>query len=69
MTFYSKNNLDLIIRANERLKGNDDNFAFADVNCRLCLKLDGEFKYFETENEFLNLIGQSHSESNLNGEN
>ena len=61
--------MDLIIRANERLKGNDNNFAFADVNCRLCLKLDGEFIYFETENEFLNLIGQSQSESSLNGEN
>ena len=65
----TKSNLDLIIRANERLKGNDENFAFADVNCRLCLKLDGEFKYFETEHEFLNLIGQSHSESSSTGEN
>ena len=65
----TKSNLDLIIRANEKLKENDDNFAFADVNCRLCLKLDGEFKYFETENEFLNLIGQSQSEGSLNGEN
>ena len=59
----TKSNLDSIIRANERLKGNENNFAFADVNCRLCLKLDGEFKYFETENKFLNLIGQSQSEA------
>ena len=65
----TKSNLDLIIRANKRRKGNDDSFVFADVNCRLCLKFDGQFKYFETENEFLNLIGQSHSERNLNDEN
>ena len=65
----TKSNLDLLIRANERLKGNDENFAFADVNCRLCLKLDGEFKYLETEHEFLNLIGQSHSENSSTGEN
>ena len=63
----AKSNLDLIIRANERLKGNDNNFA--DVNCRLCLKLDDELKYFESESEFLNLIGQSQSESSLNCEN
>ena len=65
----TKSTLDLSIRANERLKGNDENFAFADVTCRLCLKVDGEFKYVETEHDCLNLIGQSHSESSSTGEN
>ena len=37
----TKSNLDLIISANKRLKGKDDNSAFADVNCRLCLILIG----------------------------
>ena len=49
----TKSNLDLIIHANEVLKGNEDNLAFANVYCRLWMKLDSEFKYFQTEDEFL----------------
>ena len=48
----TKSNLDLIIRANEKLKENDENFAFADVNCRLCLKLDGEFNILKQKMNF-----------------
>ena len=32
------------------------------------LEIGWRVQYFETENEFLNLIGQSQSEGSLNGE-
>ena len=35
----------LLKRANELIK-NDDGYAFADVNCRLCIKYNGNFNYF-----------------------
>ena len=40
-----------ILRAN-KIKG----YTFADVNCRLCLKLDDGFHYFKGDEEFINLI-------------
>ena len=40
-----------ILRAN-KIKG----YTFADVNCRLCLKLDDGFHYFEDDEEFMDLI-------------
>lgn len=40
-----------ILRA-KKIKG----FTFADVNCRLCLKLEDGFHYFEDDDEFMDLI-------------
>lgn len=55
----TKTRKDLLDQANkyftERRIGNC--FAFADVNCRLCLKLDGEFRYFRSYEEFLSFMG------------
>ena len=39
------------------LKGRNLNgYTFADINCRLCAKLDDGFYYFEDETEFKDLI-------------
>ena len=49
----------LIGKTNEMLKGRNLNgYTFADINCRLCAKLDDGFYYFEDETEFKNLIKQ-----------
>ena len=39
---------------NETEKRNS--FAFADVNCRMCLKLDDKYHYFETEEDLLQIL-------------
>eukprot|EP00795_Rhopilema_esculentum_P010165 gene10165-18833_t len=46
----------LFIKANGLLEKVDGCFAFADINCRLCLKLNDEYCYFSTEPEFLECI-------------
>ena len=47
----------LLEKANEWLKDKPSCFAMADVNCRLCLKLeDGKFYYFETEYDLIDLL-------------
>ena len=48
-----------ILEAEEK---SDDCFAFADVNCRLCVKLDGEFHYFGNLDELRSLV------NNIEGE-
>eukprot|EP00112_Aurelia_sp_Birch-Aquarium-sp1_P026707 Seg966.2 transcript_id=Seg966.2/GoldUCD/mRNA.D3Y31 product="hypothetical protein" protein_id=Seg966.2/GoldUCD/D3Y31 len=37
----------LLKRANELLKNDADSYAFADVNCRLCIKHEGKYQYFK----------------------
>lgn len=46
----------LIQCANEWLEKEEDSFAFADLNCRLCVKLNDDFRYFNTKDELLELI-------------
>ena len=47
----------LLEKASEWLKDKPSCFAMADVNCRLCLKLeDGNFYYFETEYDLIDLL-------------
>lgn len=46
----------LLEKANTWLEDNDENFAFADINCRLCLRFEGDFHYFNDENELKELI-------------
>ena len=47
----------LLEKANEWLKDKSSCFAMADVNCRLCLKLeDGKFYYFDTEYDLIDLL-------------
>ena len=41
----------LLEQANGMLDETDGFFAMADVNCRLCVKLDDGFHYFETETD------------------
>ena len=45
-------------KAIELVKGIDAvDFVFADINCSLCLRLtNGEFKYFSTEEDLLNIL-------------
>ena len=40
----------------------DDCFAFADVNCRLCVKLDGEFHYCGNLDEQTSLVDNTEGE-------
>ena len=49
----------LIQRANEYLEKEDECFAFADLNCRFCLKLNEDFCYFNTKDDLLELIKSS----------
>ena len=47
----------LLKKANEWLKDKPSCFAMADVNCRLCLKLEnGKFYFFETEDDLIDLL-------------
>ena len=41
----------LLQKANGLLENVNGCFAFADINCRLCLKLNDEYRYFSTETE------------------
>ena len=52
----TKPRLDLLIKANNLLDENDEMFVFADVNCRLCAKMNESFKYFETLGEFQDIV-------------
>ncbi len=49
--YLTKTNLDLIKRANEMITENEDIFAFADVNCRLFIKLGYEVQKFSDRRE------------------
>ena len=46
----------LLQKANELLENVNGCFAFADINCRLCLKLNEEYRYFSTETELFEHI-------------
>ena len=55
----TKKRIKLIGKTNEMLKGRNLNgYTFADINCRLCAKLDDGFYYFEDETEFKDLVKQ-----------
>ena len=49
-----------ILEAKEK---SDDCFVFADVNCRLCVKLDGEFHNFGNLDELRNLVNDTEGEN------
>ena len=46
----------MLQKVNGLLKDADKCFIFADINCRLCLKLNNEYRYFSTETELLENI-------------
>ena len=50
----------LLCEARELMKNNDDiDFAFVDINCSLGFRYkNGSFRYFNSENEFHNLINK-----------
>ena len=59
---FTKRRLKFLNEANELLEAkgkSGDCFAFADANCRLCVKLDGDFHYFGNLNELKTLYRQS----------
>ena len=50
--------LNAIRKMNDSLKAKNmqDSFAFADIKCRLCVKLNGEFHYLNDELDFVTLM-------------
>ena len=46
----------LLKRANELVKDDDDCYAFADVNCRLCIKYEGNYHYFSDLHELYDIV-------------
>ena len=54
----TKRRLNLIDKANTMLEddGRNDCFAFADINCRTCLKLEDGFHFFETEEDLMEIL-------------
>lgn len=69
----TKKRLKLIGKTNEMLQGRNLNgYTFADINCRLCAKLDDGFSYFDDETEFKDLIkqkfGEEQEEGSISGE-
>ena len=54
----TKSRLNLINTANDLLGDNGSNkcFAFADVNCRPCLKLEDGFRFFSNEGELKQIL-------------
>lgn len=54
----TKNRLQLIDRANDMLKNikEEGSFAFADINCRTCLKMDDKYHYFESEEDLSQIL-------------
>ena len=46
----------LLEKVNTWLKDKNECFAFADINCRPCLFMDGDYEYFNDEHELLDLI-------------
>ena len=54
----TRKRLKLIDRANDMLKEIEEvnGFAFADVNCRTCLKMDDKYHYFESEEDLLQIL-------------
>ena len=54
----TKRRLDLIDKANTMLEddGRNDCFAFADINCHNCLKLEDCFHFFETEEDLMEIL-------------
>ena len=54
----TKHRLRLMEKAKDLLNETEkrNSFAFADVNCRMCLKLDDKYHYFETEEDLLQIL-------------
>ena len=54
----TKRRLNLIDKANTMLEDDERNdcFAFADINCRTCLKLKDGFHFFETEEDLMEIL-------------
>eukprot|EP00794_Sanderia_malayensis_P002001 gene2001-2276_t len=56
----TKKRIKVIEKTNDMLRSRKlTGFTFADVNCRLCAKLDDGFHYFEDDKEFEDLINQA----------
>ena len=56
----TKEHLKIMGKANDLLKdmgrASESCYVFSDVNCRMCLKYDGNFQYFGNTNELLSFI-------------
>ena len=69
----TKEKMKFLATANDMLKSNgkaeEGSFVFADVNCRPCLKLVDDFKYFASEKEMLRFISNLDKEEEDNDEN
>ena len=66
----TKQRLNAIGKMNDTLKSRDmqDSFAFADINCRFCVKINGEFHYLNDEIDFVNLMDKMDAGSFSEGE-
>ena len=69
----TKEKMKFLATANDMLKSNgkaeEGSFVFADVNCRPCLKLVDDFKYFASEKEMLRFISNLDKEEEDDDEN
>ena len=59
----TKQRKDLLDQANAYISNQNiqNCFAFADLNCRLCLKRDEHFSYFTTYNGLMELVNNSNN--------
>ena len=69
----TKEKMNFIATANDMLKSNgkadEGSFVFTDINCRPCLKLIDDFKYFSSEKEMLRFISNLDKVDEENDEN
>ena len=67
----TKSRLNLINTANDLLvdAGRNKCFAFADVNCRPCLKLEDDFRFFSNEGDLKQILDfeETDKEEEMNG--
>ncbi len=52
----TKKRLDTVTWLSELLESRKLGFVFADVNCRLCARINENFHYFENEEELMEII-------------
>lgn len=52
----TKKRLETVIRLSHLLESRKLGSVFADINCRLCARINGKFCYFENEDQLMELI-------------
>lgn len=55
----TKKRLDTVTRLSQLLESRKLGFVFADVNCRLCARINEKFHYFESEDELMEIIQET----------